>query len=115
MRGYADFVFVLFAEIGNAKAQSGHPYKLNWDVPSEELIYRSCGCADACWVAEVRSVRKMTVKATLRCDCEKLYFSEGKSLERIVSADCNEFSQVGKMDLISKRTKKLRSSVSRIK
>jgi len=83
MRGYADFVFVLFAEIGNAKAQSGHPYKLNWDVPSEELIYRSCGCADACWVAEVRSVRKMTVKATLRCDCEKLYFSEGKSLERI--------------------------------
>ncbi|WP_374278357.1 hypothetical protein [Azonexus sp.] len=115
MKLYAAFVFLLLAEIGNANAQSGHPYKLNWEIPGEELIYRSCGCADACWVAEVRSVRKMTVKATLRCDCEKLYFSEGKGLERIVSADCNEFSQVGKMDLISKRTKELRSPASRKK
>lgn len=115
MKLSAAFVLLLLAEIGNANAQSHHPYKLNWDVPGEELIYRSCGCADACWVAEVRSVRKKTVKATLRCSCDKLYFSKGKGLERVVSGDCDEFNQVGKMDLISKRTKELRSLASRNK
>jgi len=109
MKLYTVFALLLLTAEGTANAQSGRSYKLNWDVPGEELIYRSCGCADACWVAEVRSVRKMGSKAALRCDCEKLYFSEDNGLEITISDDCKEFSQVGKMDLISKRIKALRS------
>lgn len=59
MKLYTVFALLLLTAEGTAKAQSGGSYKLNWDVPGEELIYRSCGCADACWVAEVRSVRKL--------------------------------------------------------
>jgi hypothetical protein len=109
MKLFASFVFLCLAAIGSVNAKSGQPSKLTWDVPGEELIYRSCGYADACWVAEVRNRRKMSVKATLRCDCENLHFSEGKGLERVVAKDCNEFNEVGKMDLISRRIKELLS------
>ncbi|QET04813.1 hypothetical protein FOB72_22295 [Cupriavidus pauculus] len=51
------------------------PYALPWDRQGEALEYRSCGCADRCWVARVRNVRTKTVLATLRCDCEHLYLS----------------------------------------
>ena len=47
---------------------------LPWRHPGETLVYRSCGCADACWVAEVRDRRTSAVKARLRCDCEVLHF-----------------------------------------
>ena len=47
---------------------------LAWRHPGEVLVYRSCGCADACWVAEVRDRRTSAVKARLRCDCEVLHF-----------------------------------------
>ncbi|ARN19788.1 hypothetical protein A4W93_07605 [Piscinibacter gummiphilus] len=47
---------------------------LAWKHPGETLVYRSCGCADACWVAEVRDRRTSAVKARLRCDCEVLHF-----------------------------------------
>jgi len=47
---------------------------LPWKHPGETLVYRSCGCADACWVAEVRDRRTSAVKARLRCDCEVLHF-----------------------------------------
>ncbi|MBY0243653.1 MAG: hypothetical protein K2X55_30545 [Burkholderiaceae bacterium] len=109
MKLYAIFLFLFFGAIDSVNAQSGQSYKLTWNVPGEELIYRSCGCADACWIAEIRNLRKMKVKATLRCDCEKLHFSEGKGFERVVAQDCNEFNDVGKMELISKRINELRS------
>lgn len=51
-------------------------YRLDWHVPGEELVYRSCGCADSCWGAEVRIRRSGIVKARLRCDCEVLHFSQ---------------------------------------
>ena len=64
-------------------------YQLNWSVRTEILAYRSCGCGDACWIAEVRSKTAGKVKARLRCDCEKLYFSvPGKKTERIVASSC---------------------------
>jgi len=47
---------------------------LAWRHPGEVLVYRSCGCADACWVAEVRDRRTSAVQARLRCDCEVLHF-----------------------------------------
>lgn len=104
-------LFLALAAIGSVHAQSGHPYKLNWAVPGEELIYRSCGCADSCWVAEVRSLKqKKRIKATLRCDCEKLYFSGTKGTETMVSADCNAFDGDDKMEQIAQRIMELQSA-----
>jgi hypothetical protein len=51
-------------------------YRLHWPVPGEELVYRSCGCADSCWSAEARVRRTGAVKARLRCDCEALHFAQ---------------------------------------
>jgi hypothetical protein len=102
-------VFVL-AAAGNIFAQSGYTYTLNWNVPDEELTYYSCGCADSCWVAEVRDTKhEKRIIAALRCDCEKLYFSDAEGTETIVSEDCDAFKESGKMELISKRIKELQS------
>jgi hypothetical protein len=49
-------------------------YRLDWPVPGEELVYRSCGCAESYWSAETRVRRTGVVKARLRCDCEALRF-----------------------------------------
>ncbi|NVM75978.1 hypothetical protein FHW83_001765 [Duganella sp. SG902] len=109
MMRFVAFAFLLLAT-GGVFAQSGASYKLDWNVKGQELIYRSCGCADSCWVAEVRSLRqKKRVVAALRCDCEKLYFSDAAGKERMVSESCAAFDAEGKMDLISKRLKELQS------
>lgn len=113
MKRHAIIILLSLAAAGSVNAQSGRSYKLDWDVPGEELTYRSCGCADSCWIAEVRNVKRMSVKATLRCDCEKLHFADGKGIEKVVAQDCNEFNEVGKMDLIPKRTKELMSQAGR--
>ena len=98
---------------GGACAQSGRPYKLDWTVPGQELVYRSCGCADSCWVAEVRTAeRARRVVAALRCDCEKLYFSDVKGVERMVSETCAPLNDEGKMDRIAKRIKELQAQGS---
>lgn len=70
------FLTTSWVVAASVRASSGNPIdKLDWQVPGEELIYRSCGCADSYWVAEVRSTKRpRIVKATLSCDCEKLLF-----------------------------------------
>lgn len=50
-------------------------YRLPWNTKGQVLEYRSCGCGDSCWVAQVRSVQTKAVVATLRCDCEQLHYS----------------------------------------
>ncbi len=56
-----------------AQAQASHiPRTLDWSRSDEVLTYRTCGCADACWVAEVTDRRTHILKARLRCDCETL-------------------------------------------
>jgi hypothetical protein len=50
-------------------------YVLDWKNPAETLEYHVCGCADSCWVAEVKIKKTRALKARLRCDCEKLYVS----------------------------------------
>ena len=52
-------------------------YPLPWPVKTQTLLYHSCGCADACWVAEVKNNQTQRLLAPLRCDCENLYFSVG--------------------------------------
>ncbi|MYM66044.1 hypothetical protein GTP45_04220 [Pseudoduganella sp. FT55W] len=111
MSRHSFFLLAALMAIGTVRAQSGHPYKLNWNVAGEELVYRSCGCADSCWVAEVRRIKqKQSIKATLRCDCEKLYFSEAKGVEKMVAEDCDAFNGDEKMEQIPKRIKELQSA-----
>jgi hypothetical protein len=110
MKRHVSFALLMLAAAGNVHAQSGHRYKLNWNVPGEELTYRSCGCADSCWVAEVRSTKyKERAVATLRCDCQKLYFSDVRGKEAIISESCAPFDEDDKMELIADRIKALRS------
>lgn len=52
-------------------------YPLDWGHPGETLEYRSCGCADSCWVAEVKNRRTRQTLARLRCDCERLFSQTG--------------------------------------
>jgi len=57
-----------------AQAQSSRADQvLDWPRDGEVLHYRSCGCADDCWVAEVTDRRTHVLKARLRCDCETLF------------------------------------------
>lgn len=95
-----------------ARAAGPHPkIKLDWDRAGEVLTYQSCGCADACWTAELKSAGKP--KAMLRCDCEKLYFSRGKEAEHLIADSCREFDAPGKMSLIPQRMKGLTASAGK--
>lgn len=64
----------LAAVAASAQAQSSRAVQvLDWPRDGEVLRYRSCGCADDCWVAEVTDQRTHVLKARLRCDCETLF------------------------------------------
>ena len=70
-------LWLLPTALGSARAgdAGGHrTYPLEWHAPGEVLLYHTCGCADACWVAEVRVERTKVLKARLQCDCEVLHF-----------------------------------------
>lgn len=68
-------------------------YMLDWPVRGEQLAYHSSGCADACWVAEVRKKTTRQVRARLRCDGEQLYFSQtGKSIEQLLPERCASYN-----------------------
>jgi hypothetical protein len=88
-------------------------YELRWSKATELLEYRSCGCADACWVAEVRSRKTRALKARLRCDCEKLFASVGTNnsksarIEKIHAQSCVAFENADKAEAISKALEQL--------
>ena len=65
-------VLALAGQGGGAAGGTG-AYPLDWGRPGETLQYRSCGCADRCWVAEVKHQRSRKTLASLRCDCERLF------------------------------------------
>lgn len=76
-------------------------YDLDWSRRGERLAYHSCGCADDCWVAEVRGRRSRAVRGRLRCDCEKLYFWQpGRGGERVVAESCDETNNLDKPNAI---------------
>jgi hypothetical protein len=100
------FAIAALFSIQPAEAAGQHSkFQLDWNRNGEVLTYQSCGCADSCWIAELRKGKKL--KARLRCDCEKLYFAKGQEPEQLASDSCNEFNAVGKMDLIPQRIKEL--------
>jgi hypothetical protein len=81
-------VSMVAAVSANASSGTGE-YKLDWPIKGEILAYRSCGCADSCWVAEVRDIQNKGMKSRLRCDCERLlFFRPGQKSELVVSSSC---------------------------
>jgi hypothetical protein len=83
------------ASTGNGK------YMLPWGNPAEKLLYHSCGCGDACWVAEVKSKKTNFTQATLKCDCENMYFSTKKTKEKMLTdLSCSKFETNEKPRLI---------------
>ncbi|WCM91866.1 hypothetical protein M5C99_15965 [Acidovorax sp. NCPPB 2350] len=75
------FAGCLLLGVGLAAHASGGAatYPLDWPHVGEVLTYRACGCADACWVAEVRLLRTKALKARLRCDCETLRYQQSSA------------------------------------
>lgn len=75
MRPTQLFILSLLLLYGGYANSSSYPqrYTLAWPVKDEQLTYRSCGCADDCWVAELRTGNRKRLKAKLRCDCSSLY------------------------------------------
>jgi hypothetical protein len=79
------------------------------------LSYHSCGCADACWVAELHDKQSKSAKARLMCDCELLHFSAvGRhTIPDTTLGSCraiNDSSQ--KFELIPKKFKQLKAAAS---
>lgn len=67
-------------------------YQLPWGKAGETLEYRSCGCGDRCWVAEVKDLKTRQTRARLRCDCERLFSQAGvRSAEIERSPTCKAF------------------------
>jgi hypothetical protein len=112
------FIFFGFSSIATAACCDGIS-KLEWKNSAEILEYRSCGCADSCWVAELRSKKTRRLKARLRCDCEKTYFSidpgkiGGKS-ERIYEGNCTRFENDDKFETINEEMKKILTNKVRL-
>lgn len=70
-----------------------HVYTMPWPDRKQQLTYRSCGCADSCWVAELRERRTKRLQARLRCDCEQLLFARGPGMkETVVAPSCDTFN-----------------------
>ena len=91
--------FIFFA-LPSASGGTGE-YRLSWDVNGEGLFYRSCGLADACWVAEIRDLTNDICKAKLRCDGDKLYFTLGPDgSEDEYAASCLKTNNPHKPDRI---------------
>jgi hypothetical protein len=81
---------------GGAAAGGTGTYPLAWGRAGETLQYRSCGCADRCWVAQVKHLSSGKALASLRCDCERLFARVGASgpeVER--SASCSAINDAG--------------------
>ncbi|MDD2933595.1 MAG: hypothetical protein PHO76_06875 [Methylotenera sp.] len=105
------FIFFAFSVTASA-ACCDKTSKLEWGNSTEVLEYRSCGCADSCWVAEIKSKKTRRLKARLRCNCEKTYFSIGSSKigggsERIYENNCSRFENDDKFKAINETMKQL--------
>lgn len=86
---------ILMALLGGYANSSSNPqaYTLPWKGKGEQLTYRSCGCADACWIAELRERKTKRLKASLRCDCSSLLVTyPAKSVERELTKSCSRIN-----------------------
>jgi hypothetical protein len=87
-------------------------YTLPWENKAEVLTYRNCGCADSCWIAELRKKKGDTLLVKLRCDCEKLLVTsaEDTKKETVYRATCEGFDTEEKLARIAAEVKALQES-----
>lgn len=84
-------------------------------MQGETLSYHACGCADACWVAELHDKRSKSAKASLRCDCERLNFAAaGRHLAPDTTlGSCGAINDSSeKFELIPKKLQRLKAMAS---
>ena len=102
---------LLLAMLAQTAAASSDPgtASLAWANTSEMLTYSSCGCADSCWVAELRERASKKLKASLRCDCATLCARyPANSGERELPGSCSAINeQNDKMAAIAQTMKRL--------
>jgi hypothetical protein len=104
MRFFEFFFLIIFAIASttvDASCCDGES-KIPWKLKNEILMYHSCGCADACWVAEVRNKKTGSVKIRLRSNCEKIFQKVGSQSEQEFKGDPEPFFSMQKFDAISK-------------
>lgn len=91
------------------RAVAGNPpYALDWDNASQVLEYRTCGCADSCWVAELRKKKSRKFLVKLKCDCSQLWVATEKNpKETLYRTDCNGFDTEEKMSRIAAEVRTL--------
>ena len=101
-------LFVLVTPWTFAAGGSGE-YELDWPVAGETLAYRSCGCGDSCWVAEVRDRATEQPRATLSCDCEELFYTPAEGEKQPLGESCAAINLgEDKAALIGNRLQQLR-------
>lgn len=103
-------ILLTYKSTGSVHAQASHAVQtLDWPRSDQVLSYRTCGCADACWVAEVSDARTRVLKARLRCDCETLFiYRPGAEPQREVAGPCEDLDRSGdKFGAIAGRLKAL--------
>lgn len=83
-------------------AQTGAPFELRWPHRGEKLIYRSDGCADECWVAEVRKKRPDRMRARLYCDGTTLTLETSEASQGRVAGRCDDINESGVRGIKSK-------------
>lgn len=97
------FVVIFLSDVptsASASAGTGE-YRLPWGFKGESIFYHSCGMADDCWVAEVRTLKNRQAIARLHCDGEQLlYRIDAKSEEQVLSATCDETNRIDKPEQI---------------
>lgn len=99
------FLTAVFAFNANANAEN--ITKLSWPNQKETLEYHTCGCADGCWVAELRKIDTRELKAKLSCDCEKLYLAKGTHHAQLYADSCSAFEIDEKFKEITKEMHKI--------
>ena len=95
------FIFTITSTLAQAACCDGES-KMPWNRKNEVLMYHSCGCADACWVAEVRNKRTGSVKIRLRSNCEKIFQRVGAQTEQEFKGNPEPFFTAQKFDVIPK-------------
>jgi hypothetical protein len=84
-------------------------YELDWPIAGEMLAYRSCGCGDSCWVAEVRDRASEQPRAALSCDCEQLFYKPSDGEKLPLNESCAAINQgADKAALIGSKLQQLR-------
>ena len=92
-------------------------YELPWPHKNEILMYHSCGCADSCWVAEVRERKTKKVLNRLSCDCTSLSYSKnGSKRDAPIHESCEAMNEsANKAGLIKSKIEQLRTRTAKMR